>query len=187
MAERRSDTRQRIQQVALELFTEQGYDKTSLREIAERLEVTKAALYYHFKSKEDIVTALIEDMRGDVTEVVEWASGLPRTPEHRAEIVRHIPTVLARSMPLLRFAQVNETALRDHPHGEDLGQLMWQLLMLLSDEDADAEHQLRSVLAMAALMIGMVPLPIITAPAPERMGAAVKVALELVTGQIQSA
>ena len=48
----RSDTRARIQQVALELFAEQGYDKTSLREIAERLDVTKAALYYHFKSKE---------------------------------------------------------------------------------------------------------------------------------------
>ena len=42
-------TRQRIQAVALELFTEQGYEKTSLREIAERLNVTKAALYYHFK------------------------------------------------------------------------------------------------------------------------------------------
>src|SRR5207249_9245344 len=53
-AHARHDTRQRIQTVALELFAEQGYDKTSLREIAERLDVTKAALYYHFKSKEDI-------------------------------------------------------------------------------------------------------------------------------------
>src|ERR1039457_770640 len=51
----RGDTRQRIQAVALELFAEQGYEKTSLREIAERLGVTKAALYYHFKSKEAIV------------------------------------------------------------------------------------------------------------------------------------
>jgi AcrR family transcriptional regulator len=50
-ARRHHDTRARIQQVALELFAEQGYDKTSLREIAERLDVTKAALYYHFKSK----------------------------------------------------------------------------------------------------------------------------------------
>ena len=45
----RGDTRTRIQQVALELFAEQGYDKTSLREIAGRLDVTKAALYYHFE------------------------------------------------------------------------------------------------------------------------------------------
>ena len=60
-AGRRGDTRERIQQVALELFAEQGYERTSLREIAERLGVTKAALYYHFKSKEDIVRSFTED------------------------------------------------------------------------------------------------------------------------------
>src|SRR3974390_3625914 len=57
----RTDTRSRAQKVALELFAEQGYEKTSLREIAERLGVTKAALYYHFKSKEDIVRSFTED------------------------------------------------------------------------------------------------------------------------------
>ena len=53
-----NDTKQRILNVALDLFTEQGYDGTSLREIAEQLGVTKAALYYHFESKEDILMAL---------------------------------------------------------------------------------------------------------------------------------
>jgi len=57
----RTDTRARVQQVALELFAERGYEKTSLREIAERLGVTKAALYYHFKSKEDIVHSFTDD------------------------------------------------------------------------------------------------------------------------------
>ena len=54
----KSDTRQRILDVALDLFTVQGYDGTSLREIAEQLGVTKAAIYYHFESKEDILMAL---------------------------------------------------------------------------------------------------------------------------------
>ena len=52
------DTRQRILDVALDLFTEQGYDGTSLREIAEQLSITKAAIYYYFESKEDILMAL---------------------------------------------------------------------------------------------------------------------------------
>jgi AcrR family transcriptional regulator len=52
------DTRQRILDVALDLFTEQGFDGTSLRQIAEQLGVTKAALYYHFESKDDILMAL---------------------------------------------------------------------------------------------------------------------------------
>jgi AcrR family transcriptional regulator len=51
-------TRERILDVALDLFIEKGYDKTSLREIAEPLGFSKAALYYHFASKEDILMAL---------------------------------------------------------------------------------------------------------------------------------
>lgn len=50
--------RDRILDVALDLFIEHGYDGTSLRELAEQLGVTKAALYYHFESKEDILMAL---------------------------------------------------------------------------------------------------------------------------------
>jgi AcrR family transcriptional regulator len=51
-------TKERILDVALELFNEQGYESTSLREIADRLGVTKAALYYHFARKEDILLEL---------------------------------------------------------------------------------------------------------------------------------
>jgi AcrR family transcriptional regulator len=58
MSEPRGQMRERILDVALELFTEQGYEKTSLREIADRLGVTKAALYYHFPSKGDIFLEL---------------------------------------------------------------------------------------------------------------------------------
>src|SRR6204780_2621097 len=54
----RGSTRERILDIALELFTEHGYDKTSLREIADELGFTKAALYYHFERKEDILLAL---------------------------------------------------------------------------------------------------------------------------------
>ena len=57
-AEAAASTRERILDVALDLFTEKGFDGTSLREIAERLGVTKAALYYHFASKDDILMAL---------------------------------------------------------------------------------------------------------------------------------
>jgi AcrR family transcriptional regulator len=68
---------------------EQGYDKTSLREIAERLEVTKAALYYHFERKEDILVELhqrLQAVGGDL--VVELARLDDR------EIVRAWPRLL---------------------------------------------------------------------------------------------
>jgi AcrR family transcriptional regulator len=66
-----ADTRERILEVALKLFNEQGYEKTSLREIAERLDVTKAALYYHFERKEDILLELhqrLQAVGGDLVD-----------------------------------------------------------------------------------------------------------------------
>jgi len=60
----RASTRDRILDVAMGLFIEQGYEATSLREIAEPLGFTKAALYYHFTSKQDILRALMEPAIG---------------------------------------------------------------------------------------------------------------------------
>ncbi len=51
-------TRQRILDIALDLFITQGYDATSIRQIAERLGFSKASIYYHFASKQDILMAL---------------------------------------------------------------------------------------------------------------------------------
>ncbi|MEV6270714.1 helix-turn-helix domain-containing protein [Kribbella sp. NPDC051936] len=62
---RTGDTRARIQQAALELFAERGLQQTSLRDIADRLGVTKPALYYHFASREDLLNSLVEPMIAD--------------------------------------------------------------------------------------------------------------------------
>ena len=44
-------TRERALAVALDLFSREGYDAVSMRQIAEELGVSKAALYHHFPSK----------------------------------------------------------------------------------------------------------------------------------------
>lgn len=44
-----------VLRVAVSLFLEQGYDRTSLNEVAERLNITKPALYNYFRSKEEIL------------------------------------------------------------------------------------------------------------------------------------
>ena len=81
----RRDTRAQAQKVALELFAEQGYEKTSLREIAERLGVTKAALYYHFKSKEDIVHSFTDDYFAEIDDLVDWGK---EAAAHRGDPAR---------------------------------------------------------------------------------------------------
>src|SRR5579862_878694 len=93
----RRDTRSQAQKVALELFAEQGYEKTSLREIAERLGVTKAALYYHFKSKEDIVHSFTDDYFAEIDGLLDWAKDQPRSDETRLAVLdRYVGIVIGR-------------------------------------------------------------------------------------------
>lgn len=53
-------SREAIREVALVRFAQQGYHATSLREIASDLDVTVAALYYHYPNKDELLTDVVE-------------------------------------------------------------------------------------------------------------------------------
>jgi AcrR family transcriptional regulator len=67
----RSDTRQRIQEVARELFVQQGVQRTSLQDIADKLGITKPALYYHFASREELVRSILVPLIDEGEQFVE--------------------------------------------------------------------------------------------------------------------
>lgn len=53
--------REKIKKAAFTLMAEKGLEKVSMREIAEKVEVTKPVLYYYFKNKEDLCASIIEE------------------------------------------------------------------------------------------------------------------------------
>ncbi|WP_433598133.1 TetR/AcrR family transcriptional regulator [Nocardia sp. CA-135953] len=121
MDKRRSDTRERIRTVAIELFAERGYETTSLREIAERLGVTKAALYYHFRTKEDIVASLIEDLRRGIDDIVQWAESAPPGQARAEQIITRYGTLLHDlGRDVIQFWAENQSALREIGVGASL-------------------------------------------------------------------
>lgn len=64
-------THDRILEVALELFSRRGYEGTSIRDIAERMGMTKAAVYYHFPSKEELLADVLTPAMSRVARVLE--------------------------------------------------------------------------------------------------------------------
>ena len=64
-------THDKILEVAAKTFAEKGYNGTSMREIAEALDITKAALYYHFPGKEEIFSACLTHTIGQLVESIE--------------------------------------------------------------------------------------------------------------------
>src|SRR5262249_35589987 len=60
---RAEDTRRRIYEAALKLFREQGFEQTTMRDIAAKAGVALGAAYYYFSSKEAIVLAFYQEMQ----------------------------------------------------------------------------------------------------------------------------
>ncbi len=64
---RNSEAKRRIINESLSLFSNKGFDATSVNEIADEAKVTKALIYYYFKNKEEILDHLIQSILGDWT------------------------------------------------------------------------------------------------------------------------
>ncbi|MEU5089032.1 helix-turn-helix domain-containing protein [Streptomyces sp. NPDC021356] len=179
--QRRGNTRQRIQDVALELFAEQGYEKTSLREIAERLDVTKAALYYHFRTKEEIIVSLFEDLTQPIQDLIEWGRGQPHTLETKQEIVRRYSDALAGASPLFRFMQENQATVRELRIGDTFKDRMRGLRDIIIDPDASLTDQVRCISALFTLHAGMFVMQDLEGDPEERRKAVLEVSIDMVT------
>lgn len=150
----RHDVRTRIQQVALDLFTEEGYDRASLRGIAERVGVTKAALYYHFPAKEDLADSLLEERIDTLDALIGWAERQPDPDRMRPELLRryedslHGPGGEAR---IARFLRRNPLVLDLLPAGRRLRDRFDRILALLAGPDRSPAAHLRRILALLCL------------------------------------
>lgn len=148
----RGDTRRRILDTALAMFAEHGYAGTSVRDIAEELGITKAAVHYHFSAKEQLVEALLEPMLERLEAVVAAHATGPANPRNFLLGVRD---VLVASGPLLSVlgndpsvsAPSPELHARFHAQTERAAEV-------LAGRGAGADRVLRAHCALGAFLAG---------------------------------
>jgi TetR/AcrR family transcriptional regulator, cholesterol catabolism regulator len=92
-----SDSRQEILRTAARLFQQQGYDATSMNDVAAALRLSKGGLYHHFQSKEEILFELMNHAMDITEESVIGPVKAVADPEQRLRtlIRRHIGVVLS--------------------------------------------------------------------------------------------
>ena len=102
------DTKERILETALELFARNGYPGTSMSDIAERLGITKAALYKHYDGKRAILEQIIQRMNQlDYERAEEY--GMPETePDGFAEAYQHTPVEKIHAYSVAQFRHWTE-------------------------------------------------------------------------------
>jgi AcrR family transcriptional regulator len=82
-------TAERIWTVAAQLFREKGYHATTTRELAERLEITRASLYYYVSKKEDLLYGICMEALHRVSEAVQAAIAVETDPRDRIRALVH--------------------------------------------------------------------------------------------------
>ena len=101
-------TRELAQQAALRLFTEQGYEATSLRQIADELGINKASLYYYFDGKEAILQSVLDQRGDEAEELLAWVREQPSSPTLLAEAVsRWVDSFTEEKLQGIRFLAAN--------------------------------------------------------------------------------
>jgi AcrR family transcriptional regulator len=135
------------------LFTTQGYDATSLRQIADRLGFTKAALYYHFPAKEHLAIELTRPWLDAISNLIalnQPEPGIDENSRRRRLTEDYVDIVLAHHA-VLRFL-TQDAAAQKHP---DVGRRALTLVLALQDAllgpDADDADRIRVSCAIGAI------------------------------------
>ncbi|MFI5916562.1 TetR/AcrR family transcriptional regulator [Dactylosporangium sp. NPDC051541] len=152
-----AETRALARRIALRLFTEQGYEATSLRQIADELGINKASLYYYFDSKEAILQSLFEERGIEAEQLVTWLREQPRTPELlTTAVLRWVDSFTADKLQGIRFISANPLIARtltSRPGGDRIGASLNQFVDELTTLLPDPSPQNVLLLRMAVLSI----------------------------------
>jgi AcrR family transcriptional regulator len=150
-------TREAVQHVALRLFTEQGYEATTLRQIADELGINKASLYYYFDGKEAIVQSLLDERGDEAEDLLAWVREQPASPQLLSEaVLRWVDSFTAEKLQGIRFLAANPLLLGGLSRGEEkprVGVGLSQLAEDLSDLLPERTDEAVVLLRMALLSI----------------------------------
>jgi AcrR family transcriptional regulator len=153
-------TRERILDIALDLFAEKGYDKTSLREISEELGFSKAALYYHFASKEEILLALHLRLHELGRDAFTRLDETPATPAAWGAVLQELIGEMLAHRKLLVLHERNHGAMEaitaKHPHDDhDHQDLEAAFRRMLADDRLPMRDRVRMVCALGSIVGGL--------------------------------
>ncbi|GAS91543.1 TetR/AcrR family transcriptional regulator [Mycolicibacterium brisbanense] len=144
----RGFARERVLEAALALFAEHGVNGTSLQMIADRLGVSKAAVYYQFHSKDEIVLAVVQPVFDDMARLVRFAETMSTREAQREVAINGMVELAVRHRRVTAVFHGDPAIDTIVNSRADLAEIIEQLTaMLLGDEPDVATRIIISVLA----------------------------------------
>jgi AcrR family transcriptional regulator len=151
-------TREKILDVALDLFTSEGFDGTSMRQIAAQLHLTKPSIYYHFASKEEILLALHLRVHELSKQALARLSGQPVTLETWGSALSELLDQMAAHRKLFLMHERNQAALEKlhaKNHDDEHDDFQQRLGQALADPSLPLRDRVRMACALGAVFGGL--------------------------------
>lgn len=118
-------TRERIIEVAAQLFTKQGYEGTTMRQIAAAAGVSKPGLYHHFASKEELCSAFAESLHHEALSFMRDAARPDLAPRERLQafVRAYVHYQLGDPTRATRFGFYQITAALSEEHRQQISRI----------------------------------------------------------------
>lgn len=152
--------RDRILQEAAALFGERGYHGTTIDDIAERFGATKPFVYYHFKSKLDLLIQLCERGTTEALSAAERAISATGTPTRRLDqFVRDFTAIALENQPYVKIYFREEIHL-PKAHSDRINRMRkeidWKLTKLLEEGVSTGEFVIDDPQVCCLVIAGMI-------------------------------
>jgi AcrR family transcriptional regulator len=148
-------TRSRLIEVAVDLFTRHSFAGTSLQMIADEVGVTKSAVHHHFRTREELLTAVVEPLLDELRSAVEAAEAR-RSRSARAErmLTGYVDIVVGNRMlvPVLAGDPGAIEMLRSRTEVSDV---VDRLIKLIADVEPGVGGSIKADMVMAGIAGGM--------------------------------
>lgn len=144
-------TRRRLIDVAIELFKQHSVAGTSLQMISDELGLTKSAIYHHFRTRDELLTAVMEPLVGEVAAIVA-AAETQRTHRARADhLLRGYAALAAANRELIPLFTGDPSVAALLRTRTDWAAVVDRQMGLLAEIEAGLGGQVKAALVMSGI------------------------------------
>ena len=147
-------TKSQILENARQLFALHGYDGTSIRQLTSSLNITPAALYYHFTSKNDVLEGLAATLHDAGDAFLKRISNFDQSDQYMREALNQYYELLADDIHVFRLVY-NDAAIQHSPIGQRLRAQAREFYTYLVGQDPSVEDRMRAAGAVGVIRLSL--------------------------------
>ncbi|MEU0495869.1 TetR family transcriptional regulator [Mycobacterium sp. NPDC006124] len=144
-------TRQRLVDVAVELFTRHSVAGTSLQMISDELGLTKSAIYHHFRTREELLGAVIEPLMAEVGDLLEAAEARRGVRARADHFLVGFATLAAANRDLVPLLSGDPGVLELLRMRSEWAAVVRRQMSLLAEVEPGLGGQVKAVMVMSGL------------------------------------